>query len=76
MTSGLNWVFGKMSRSAVNVMVVPLPRAGPTFLIRLAATPRANDCSQRKPSRLIRAVIDDESAVTTDAPTPCSPPAW
>ena len=76
MTSGWNCVLGKMSRSAVKVIVVPLPRAGPTFLMRLVATPRPNDCSQRNPSRLIRAVMDEERAVTTEAPTPCSPPAW
>ena len=57
-------------------MVVPLPRAGPTFFSLLVGTPRANDCSQRKPSRLMRATIDAESAVTTEAPTPCRPPAW
>ena len=46
MTAGLKVVFGKICASGVNVMVVPVPRAGPTFLILPAATPRANDCVQ------------------------------
>ena len=63
----------------MNVIVVPVPRAAPTFFslgLAPAALPRTKVCSHREPSRFTRATSDSDSAFTTEAPTPWSPPEW
>ena len=55
-------------------MTVPLPRIWLTSFNAEVAFPRANFCSHSTPPRLTRATRRSESAVTTEAPTPCNPP--
>jgi len=54
---------------------VPVPRAAPTRRSVLAGWPCVKRCSHRAPSRFDVATSSFESALTTLAPTPCSPPA-
>src|SRR5207302_563070 len=51
------------------------PRAGPIFFSPLTAFPCLKRISHCEPSRLTVATSSFDSALTTLAPTPCSPPA-
>ena len=75
MTSASKAVDGKMVASGRKKIVVPLPRAGPIRRSGVTGRPRAKRCSQRAPSRVEVATSSFDRALTTLAPTPCSPPA-
>ena len=68
-------IFGKIVGSGRKNTVVPLPRAAPSFFTPPTGSPCLYFCSQVEPSRLTVATSSRESALTTDAPTPCRPPA-
>ena len=74
--SALNDVRGKIAGSGVNVIVVPVPRTSVDFARRSLVTglPCENSILYWAPSRLTTAISFLESALTTDAPTPCRPP--
>jgi hypothetical protein len=75
MICGSNSTLGKMVGSGRKNTVVPLPRAGPTFFSPVAGLPCLKVISHCWPSRRTVAVSSRDSALTTLAPTPCSPPA-
>ncbi len=75
MTAASNSTFGKIVASGLKNTVVPVPRAGPSFFTAPCGTPCLNRCSHCAPSRLTVTTSSFESAHTTLAPTPCSPPA-
>ena len=70
-----NSVFGKIVESGRKNTVVPVPRAGPSFFTPPTGAPCLYRCSQVEPSRRTVATSSRDSALTTDAPTPCRPPA-
>jgi hypothetical protein len=67
-------VSSKISASARNVVVVPVSLDSPAVVIGPRGTPRSNSCRYTLPSRSTWTTSHSESALTTDAPTPCSPP--
>ena len=67
-------VSSKISGSGQNRMVVPVRRLGLPLRSFEVDLPRANSCSQWDPSRSTSTSSFEESAFTTDTPTPCSPP--
>ena len=75
MTAGSNSILGKIAASGWKYTVVPVPRAGPTFFRAVTALPCLKRISHCEPSRLTCATRSFDSALTTLAPTPCSPPA-
>src|ERR1700719_2889746 len=64
----------KIDWSAWNVIFVPVFFVLPEDFSLVVGTPFPSDCSQTSPSRQISKSSQSESALTTDAPTPCSPP--
>src|ERR1700677_4743663 len=64
----------KMEESAWNVIFVPVLRVLPEAFNFEVGTPFSYDCSQTSPSRQISSSSQSESALTTETPTPCSPP--
>ena len=64
----------KTVESGLNHWYVPLPSARPSRRSFCAVTPRSKVISYAQPSRFTRVVIRSESALTTEMPTPCSPP--
>ena len=72
--SNLNVGSSKISRSGLNVIVVPVFAAFPTFFSVSAVFPRAKAIRHACPSRRTSARSHSDSAFTTDTPTPCSPP--
>ncbi|MNC96060.1 hypothetical protein D3C83_133320 [compost metagenome] len=75
MVAASNSTLGKIVGSGWKYTVVPVPRAGPTFLTGPVGLPRLNAISHNAPSRFTVAFRSVERALTTLAPTPCSPPA-
>ncbi len=65
----------KVAVLGTKVMRVPvLPTASPTILSGFTGTPSAKLMKCSLPSRqMVRSSLE-ESALTTDTPTPCSPP--
>ena len=55
-------------------MVVPVSVVASPFFTGAVGTPSWYSCVQIKPSRLTFAERFVESALTTEEPTPCSPP--
>ena len=72
---GVELDFGKIVVSGRKNTVVPLPRAGPFFFSAPTGCPCLNRSSHSAPSRRIVATSSFDSALTTLAPTPWSPPA-
>ena len=62
------------------LIVVPVAPSPPIAAVRLArlelvvGSPRANSWRQTLPSRFTSATSHSDSALTTETPTPCSPP--
>ena len=69
-----NSVSSKIVASGWNEIVVPFSELGPSSCIGPCGTPRANSWRYVLPSSSTVAISQSESALTTDAPTPCSPP--
>jgi hypothetical protein len=75
MSAGSNSILGKMAGSGWKYTVVPLPRAEPICLSGPVGLPCLKRISHCEPSRFTVATSSFDSALTTDAPTPCRPPA-
>ena len=75
MIAGSNSIFGKMAASGWKYTVVPVPRAAPSFFSGPTGLPCLKRISHCAPSRSTVATSSFDSALTTLAPTPCSPPA-
>ena len=64
----------KMSSLAQNRVVVPVSSVGSPFSRGPVGTPISKAWNQVKPSRLISTSTREDSALTTETPTPCRPP--
>ena len=66
-----------ISGSGLNVTRVPVTLGStvPMHFSGPSGSPRRKVCSYSRPSRRTLTVSHSEQALTTDAPTPCRPPA-
>ena len=64
-----------ISASAWKMVFVPLRcPCGPIFSTLVIGLPRSYSCAQTPPSREVSTRSHEDSALTTDTPTPCRPP--
>ena len=69
------FIFVNVSSEAQNLTSVPfLSPAGPTFFKGLVVSPLQNSTKCSESSLQILSSSLDDSALTTDTPTPCKPP--
>ncbi len=67
-------ISSKISRSGRKVILVPVALVALPFLKSAAGWPRSYSWLQEWPSLEISSSSRSESALTTETPTPCSPP--
>ena len=64
----------KTSASGRKVIVVPVSSVASPWAIGPVGAPRSKDCVQTNPSRRTSTSSRSDSALTTETPTPWSPP--
>ena len=75
MVSNEKSVLSNMSASAWKTVRVPLREpCGPIFSTLVVGLPRSYSCAQTPPSRAVSTRSHEDSALTTETPTPCRPP--